>query len=40
MPLGGFGYVRCLRTFLTLSNFELYRVAFLEALVALRGIAL
>src|SRR5215467_15747115 len=27
-------YVRCLRSFLTLNNFELYRVAFLQAFVA------
>jgi hypothetical protein len=29
MPLGGFGYVRSLRAFLTLGDFELYRVTFL-----------
>ncbi len=31
------GYVRCLRAFLALGDFEFYRVAFLQALVSLRG---
>src|SRR6202158_2273611 len=33
-PLRGLGYIRGLRSFLTLGNFELYRIAFLQALVA------
>src|SRR5579862_4007067 len=37
MTLGGFGYVRSLRPLLTFSDLELYRVSFLQALVALRG---
>src|ERR1700719_3519263 len=32
--LRGLGYIRGLRSFLTLGNFELYRIAFLQALVA------
>src|SRR5665811_2405786 len=31
------GYVRCLRAFLALGDLELHRVAFLQALVSLRG---
>ena len=33
----GFHYVRSLRAFLTLSDFELDLIAFLQTLVALRG---
>src|ERR1700687_1303125 len=33
-PLRGLGYIRGLRSFLTFGNFELYRIAFLQALVA------
>ena len=35
--LSSFSDVRCLRTFLALGNLELYFVAFLQTLVALRS---